>query len=226
MFYHGLLISADSKLWYLCVPLALHDNRWNRQGSSSDDHRRRCLPVSPWIWWVPEECLHVSEWVHLPWNSWFARAEGRASRSFLLHFVVHFLAVPLSWKNNACCFLLILQDGDIINIDVTVYLNVRPTIFVWVIWLSAFFEVYCDVLLQGYHATMVTPQEHISVERSMNLLSSLWRSDLLILLDTSNHKFQIVTEQLVWCNRSLRSVCWGAYQPANMVLASRQLERE
>lgn len=41
-----------------------------------------------------------------------------------------------------------LRDGDIINIDVTVYLN-------------------------GYHATMVTPQEHISVERSMNLLSSL-----------------------------------------------------
>jgi hypothetical protein len=104
MFCHGLLISADSKLWYLCVPLALHDNRWNRQGSSSDDHRRRCLPVSPWIWWVPEECLHVSEWVHLPWNSWFARAKGRESRSFLLYLVVHFLAAPLSWKKQCLLF--------------------------------------------------------------------------------------------------------------------------
>jgi methionine aminopeptidase len=46
----------------------------------------------------------------------------------LLHLIVQFLATLSTEKCNAGCFLLILQDGDIINIDVTVYLNVCCTI--------------------------------------------------------------------------------------------------
>lgn len=37
---------------------------------------------------------------------------------------------PFALKRNDGCFLLTLQDGDIINIDVTVYLNVGPIVFV------------------------------------------------------------------------------------------------
>lgn len=62
---------------YLINVSAMGDDWWDWQSSSSDDHRRWCLPFSPRLRWFSEERLHVGERVHLPWNPWLAGATGR-----------------------------------------------------------------------------------------------------------------------------------------------------
>jgi len=57
--------------------------------------------------------------MHLPWNTRFPFAWG-LSRQLLNSKIIY-----LGWKS--CDMFFYLQDGDIINIDVTVYLNVSCT---------------------------------------------------------------------------------------------------
>lgn len=108
----------------LTLLAARHHNRWNWPGSSSNDHRKWSISITPWLWWVSKECMHIREWVHLPWNPWLTCPWG-LSYGTVLYLSVNGTFMSLKSLVNVVFF----QDSDIINIDVTVYLNVSSSLF-------------------------------------------------------------------------------------------------
>jgi hypothetical protein len=215
-YWYPLIVNYEISLFLS----ALFDDRWNRQGSSSDDHRCWCLPVSSWIRRVPEECLHVGERVHLPWNSRFTRAKGPYTN--LTSSDCPISSNPLALKNALLVvsywFCRMETSSTLMLLSTWMYvvcrtINLVISIFCGVVWYA--------VLLQGYHGDTSRTYLCGEVDEPTKQLVKVWLAD-----STSNCKLQTVSEELVWCNRSVKSACWGAYQPANMVLALRQLERE
>jgi len=120
-----------------------------------------CISLTFRLWRFPQKCLHICEWVYLSWDSRPLKIHSSFSIICVALFaskILHSLQVECCMLGSKlklnflldCCLLWAyswhwsecVQDEDMINIDVTIYLNVSP----YFVWQFAQTKIYLQVV--------------------------------------------------------------------------------